>query len=286
MEGIDTPDELFVVFQGETNPELEATVRTRFPGAAVLWASNRGASAARNTGAGRARSDVIAFIDDDCRADSHWLKRYRQLFFDRPDVGIAGGQVIAERSQPSNRVLLAVQDSPHGYEITARANPVGKLDRGGNLAIRRRVFGQLSGFDQTLGTGTAFPGAEDTDFIYRAMLARIRMIYIPAAVVVHAQWRSPAEAARAERGYAAGIGAFIVPRIKKRDWYGASLGPRLLWHLGLRPVCAGLVQRKPERVASGLRYLTGIPKGIWKGRSRNPELWAGSPGVTVDESAG
>ena len=87
------------------------------------------------------------------------------------------------------------------------------------------------------------------------------MIYIPAAVVVHAQWRSPAEAARAERGYAAGIGAFIVPRIKKRDWYGASLGPRLLWHLGLRPVCAGLVQRKPERVASGLRYLTGIPRG-------------------------
>ena len=117
MEGIDTPDELFVVFQGGRNPELEATVRTRFPAATVIWASNRGASAARNTGAAHARSDVIAFIDDDCRADPHWLRRHRHLFFSRPDVGIAGGQVIAEQSQESNGVILAVQNSPHGYEI-------------------------------------------------------------------------------------------------------------------------------------------------------------------------
>ena len=54
-----------------------------------------GLSGARNTGVGAARGSVVAFLDDDARADRGWLERLL-AHYDDPSVLGVGGRVEAD----------------------------------------------------------------------------------------------------------------------------------------------------------------------------------------------
>ena len=57
-----------------------------------LKQENRGAAAARNRGAENASSNILAYIDDDCIADDHWLSEILRVFKEFPDdVVMMGG---------------------------------------------------------------------------------------------------------------------------------------------------------------------------------------------------
>jgi GT2 family glycosyltransferase len=269
-------DQIFVVFQGQENQARSAEITDRYPGVCVVWCPAIGASAARNFGARACDADLLLFIDDDCTADSAWVTSYKDAFSTDPSLELAGGRVLLGGNDENPPVRLGFQGDTTPRRITSRRNPVGTLDRGGNLAIRRKTFLDLRGFDEGIGPGTPFQAAEDTDLVYRAMRAGAEMAYIPDAVVYHAQWRSPSDAARVEGGYGIGLGAFIAGHARRGDFYAVSLAPRLIWHLGCRPLARGLVRRNMADLRSGLRYLSCIPWGFMTGLFRKPRLLTGS----------
>ncbi|HEY6550514.1 MAG TPA: glycosyltransferase family A protein [Solirubrobacterales bacterium] len=76
------------------NPDLLKRTRNAFPDASVLAnARSRGLSGARNTGAAAARGEIVAFIDDDARAEQGWLEQLEACFAEPGVVG-AGGALI------------------------------------------------------------------------------------------------------------------------------------------------------------------------------------------------
>ncbi len=263
------PDAILFVFQGVEQPQRSASIQQLYPAVQVLWIPRRGASPARNAGATATDADLLTFVDDDCTVHPAWLQCLLNHFAADPALAVAGGRVVPASSQRGTIQLgLQLAGQPSIYEQLR--NPVGTIDRSGNFAVRADVFRALGGFDEGLGAGTPFPAAEDTDFVYRALRKGLRLRYVPEAIVYHEQWRSPQEAARVERGYGVGLGAFLIAHIRRGDLYAAGLVPRIAWHLGLRPILAGLAQRRWDRICSGWRYLHMLPVGMIKGARRQP----------------
>jgi len=138
----------------------------------------------RNAGLGKARGEVCAFTDADCRVSSQWLERACARLQD-PRIGGVGGPLlpIALNSLESKLVYFAYS-SPLGsggsiqaavYENIRDARSLSL----GNAVFRRDLLMRLGGFDKSLRF------CEDYDLSARIRAAGQRTVYDPALVVFH-----------------------------------------------------------------------------------------------------
>jgi len=140
-------------------------VSVRFP--KVRWSQGprRGPAANRNHGARHASGEWLAFIDDDCVPDPTWL------------------QEIARVSTSSDVVegkTLCLNRTGHPLEEVVE-NVTGDLLWSCNLAIRRDLFERLGGFDEDFLEA----GGEDLEFAWRIRQMKLKVRYVPEAVVFH-----------------------------------------------------------------------------------------------------
>ena len=128
--------------------------------------------AARNRAAALANSSVLAFCDSDCAPEPTWLEEGLRALRDA-DV-VAGEVRYAAPTRPTAWSLLTID-----MYLDQQNNVL--LSRGvtANLFVRRRLFGELGGFDESL------PSGGDYDFVRRSVDAGARLAYGPAAVVRH-----------------------------------------------------------------------------------------------------
>jgi GT2 family glycosyltransferase len=216
LSGRSLPEELVIVDQSETS-NLGLSSRKETSGCRwnYVHSLSRGLSRARNEGARLARHSIIVFADDDELADPVWLEELvGALLESSPDTVVTG------------RVIAAPPEAPGGYAPAVRTDLEPRVYRGrvhadplvtGNMAIHRRTFEAVGGFDPRLGAGTAFPGAEDNDFGFRLLEAGYTIRYVPEAVLQHRAWRDGASYRTLRRGYGRGQGAFFAKHASLRD---------------------------------------------------------------------
>lgn len=192
-----TADELILVV--DNNATLLARARRAFPDVLVLPNSHaQGASGARNAGAESARGDILAFLDDDARAEPSWLEDLIQPFGD-PLVAGVGGRALPlwAAARPlwfPPEFDWVVGCSYVGLPLTASIvrNPIGT-----NMSVRRDLMASVSGFREGFGNvvirnSTRPPTSrlstcEETEFCIRVAHAHPTMtwIYQPSATVYH-----------------------------------------------------------------------------------------------------
>jgi glycosyltransferase involved in cell wall biosynthesis len=166
---------------------------------------NQGISYARNMGVQKASGNIIAFTDDDCIVDEHWLTSISKEF--QSDKSIAG---IGGRAE-----LYDQMDRPVSIRVSKERMILSSIDRlfnliiGCNMAFARSVFDEIGMFDTDFGVGTRFASTEDSDFLYRAYKKGLKIIYSPDVLVYHNHGRRNDEQIKAlYKGYAIGRGAF------------------------------------------------------------------------------
>lgn len=136
---------------------------------------NRGAAAARNTGARAAKAPHIAFIDDDCVAEPEWADALLAKFATQPEAALAGEVTIGEPQLATDRVTQLLSEP-----ATAEDGSVLRA-QSANLAIPASAFQNLGGFDERfLGAGY-----EDYEFCSRWRRAGHRIVAVPEAIVHH-----------------------------------------------------------------------------------------------------
>ena len=128
----------------------------------------KGAVRARNTGAMLAQGKIIAFIDDDCQPETHWLLNARP-YFNHPNMVALEGLIYSDHlDDPNWRPVSNVGFESVGF-MTA------------NLFVRSSAFGLLGGFDLQFDRPHF---REDTDLGWRLMELGMVM-YAKEARVFH-----------------------------------------------------------------------------------------------------
>jgi GT2 family glycosyltransferase len=137
-----------------------------------------GPSAARNTGAERARGELLLFTDDDCRPAPDWLRRLALEHTAALDVAIGGHTHNALPANPYATVSQLIIDAGYARHNADRQDA--RFFTTNNLAVPATGFHALGGFAPQFAT------SEDRDFCDRWVESGRRMHYVPAAVVYHA----------------------------------------------------------------------------------------------------
>lgn len=187
------PWELLICDNGSTDGTTSVVegYRNRIPGLRVIDASaRRGPGAARNQGAMAARSPKLAFCDADDWVDRGWVAAARGALAEHEFV--AGYYQYAHLvDRPS---FAGVCYGP----IVSPLLPNLPAASSANLAIRRDLYLELGGFEESLRTG------EDADLCWRVQLAGHELFFAPQMRILSRR-RTGARAAF-RQGFSYGVG--------------------------------------------------------------------------------
>jgi len=183
------PDEIIIVI--DHNPVLLEQVRERLSGVVVVENTEaRGLRGARNSGIVAAKSQIIAFLDDDAVAIPDWLMFLTEGYAD-PNVLGTGGAVtplwmVNKPAWLPEEFYWVVGCTYRGMPQTASTirNPIGA-----NMSIRREVFNTIGDFHseiERVGTQHA-GGCEETELCIRAKQHWPQSVFLfqPQAKVFH-----------------------------------------------------------------------------------------------------
>jgi len=210
------PDEIVVVV--DYNPSLQKRAVDHIEGVVVVANTEaRGLSGARNSGIAAAKSQIIAFIDDDAVATPDWLLLLSEGFTTPQVLGIGGAVtpcwLSGEPAWFPEEFYWVVGCTYRGTPQTTKTirNPLGA-----NMSFRRNIFAVVGGFRSEIGrVGTQPAGCEETELCIRARQRWPQgvLLYRPQASVSH---RIPGYRASwwyfCSRCYCEGLSKAIVTR--------------------------------------------------------------------------
>ena len=191
--------------------------------------TKRGLAAGRNVAIAACDSELIAMTDDDCEVEKDWVREMVKAFAVNTQIGVVFGNVIAGPHDQSQGFIPAYhQDQPVLARSISEKHHIEGI--GASMAIRRRTWTALHGFDENFGAGSRFCSAEELDFTVRALLNGYAAYVAPAARVVHYGFRSWASGQSLIWGYLYGIGAMFGKLLRAGHWSVLAL----MWHLAWR----------------------------------------------------
>ncbi len=164
------------------------------PNARLLRLDVSGVSLARNEGARVARSDYVAYIDDDAMATPDWVEQIQYVLAQHGGgAAVLGGKVLPKWESPlpawwpqSLRGVLSIIEHEGAGEYRTEAVPATLEPYGVNMILRRDLMLQLGGFAEALGRlGLVLQSDEDVQLAWRLQDAGYSAIYDSRVVVRH-----------------------------------------------------------------------------------------------------
>lgn len=152
-------------------------------------AENGGFIAACNDGAALARGEYLAFLNNDTVPQPGWLDAMLGTFDAHPGTGLVGAQLLYPdgRLQEAGGIVFADGSGWNYGRFDAPDDPRYSFVRdvdycsGAAIAVPRALFASLGGFDRRYAPAYY----EDTDLAFAVRAAGLRVLYQPAARVVH-----------------------------------------------------------------------------------------------------
>jgi len=221
---VEYPDfEVIVVDDGSSDRSAE--IAAGYDVQVVHSQENGGLSSARNLGLEAATGQIVAYLDDDARAESPWLK-HLALAFEKGDYAAVGGPNVP----PPNDGFVAdcVARAPGGPVHVLATDEVAEHIPGCNMAFRRECLEAIGGFDQRYRIA-----GDDVDICWRLQRLGLVIGFTPGAAVWHHRRNSVKTYVKQqyEYGKAEGLLEQKWPERYNRaghlSWTGRVYGPAL-----------------------------------------------------------
>ena len=171
-----------------------AAQKSRLP---LRWVAEprMGKSHALNCAIPLVTSDLVAFVDDDHRVDGTYLEGVCRASEAFPDADVLCGRILPDwdGSEPA----WVHDDGPFRiYPLPVPRYDLGEsplaspqdiaTPGGGNLTLRTALFSKVGDFSTVYGpVGRGLGGAEDHEWVLRAIAAGARIQYVPDIVQHH-----------------------------------------------------------------------------------------------------
>jgi GT2 family glycosyltransferase len=172
--------EIIVVDNGSDS--VPRDIVANHPGTRLLCELQPGPGHARNLGVRFASSEIIAFIDADCRAHHAWLANSVRAVRAASDGVICGGDVRIWRDRRKAFTAIEAYEDVFGYRFQWFIEHHGFCGTG-NLVVRRADF-------ERVGPFAGIDIAEDVEWGQRARAAGLTFRYHADMLVFHPARRS------------------------------------------------------------------------------------------------
>jgi GT2 family glycosyltransferase len=221
-----------------------------------------GLAHAHNLGISQSSSELIAITDDDCEVPANWLDRIVAAFEQNETVGMLFGNTLAtphnagEGFVPEYKITTArlLQSS---WRVS-RARGMGAC-----MALRRKAWLEVGGFDGMMGCGAPMQSGEDADMALRLNLKGYRVLETPQVQVLHYGYRTFAEGRQTVYRDAFGVGASLAKPLRLGHF---SLLPLFLYEffwLTLRPIIWNVVRwHRPFRFTMVRGFVAGVKAAL------------------------
>ena len=174
----------------------------------LICQENKGPAAARNSGASFAKGAFLAFTDDDCLPAPGWLKAFAEVLEQFP-LTLCGGRTLnALQKNPYSQATQILTD--YVYREYKPAQNLGKFFLTNNLALQRKEFLKMGGFDSSLRFG------EDRELCRRWTWRHNALVFVPNAFVYHSHHLRLASFIRLHFSYGTGTAQFNKRCTQKR----------------------------------------------------------------------
>ena len=222
--------EVIVVDNRSTDGTKEAVSRLK-DRVRYVYEETIGLSHARNRGIRESRGEIVAFIDDDARAEKNWLSAIHRAFDGLKDAACVGGKVLLEWAAPRpswwtdnmNPHLSAVDYGNQVKKLGYPAYPFGT-----NIVFKREAAEKAGGFNPELGRiGKKFLAGEEIEICLTIEKQGGGIYYSPEMVVHH--WISPDRVTRESiyrKSYWHGRSCALV---ENRHFAKKTLIKRIVW---------------------------------------------------------
>lgn len=223
--------EVILVDDGST--DATPHLATLYPSVRYLRQQNMGLSVARNVGIQNAAGEIVAFTDDDCRADEDWLYYLVGDLLKGEFVGIGGPNFLPPED---SAVAAAVMASPGGPAHVMLNDREAEHIPGCNMAFYRWALLEIGGFDPIFRKA-----GDDVDICWRLQQAGFAIGFSPSAFVWHYRRSTPAAYLKQQSGY----GEAEALLAHKHPEYFNPLGGSLWRGRIYSPSRAGLILHPP-----------------------------------------
>jgi GT2 family glycosyltransferase len=250
VEALDPRPAAVLVIDNAPEDNRTYDVVHRFTQARYVREPAPGLNHARNRAIGECQTEIAAFLDDDSVPAPEWVGVIEERFRS-PKLGACVSRVEPYGPPtPGQRLFelaggLSRGDTPvllpsdrrrplRGIRVPLIAWAV-ELGVGCGLAVRTEMVQRAGGFDPLFGTGAPLPGGDETDVLWRLMVAGCDVAYEPNARVFHEHRQDRESVARQLCGYQRGTSAFLFKSLQAAPV--KEKGPilfTLLWRL-LKP---------------------------------------------------
>lgn len=158
---------------------------------AIFNNPNQGFSSAVNLGIGDAKNEIIVLVNNDIIFTQPFLNAYKDIFLNKPDVGIVGA-LLAYPNQTVQHAGLTYDSHNkqflHAFKNKPIANPDTQVKApyyaiavtGALFAFRKELISSVGVFDEDY-----FVACEDTDYCLRAWEKGWKVLYTPKVFALH-----------------------------------------------------------------------------------------------------
>ncbi len=187
---LDYPKEKLEVIVVDDSNDSTPEIVKKFNVNHVRFNKRIGIGYARRIGVEKAKGELSASTDSDCRVEPNWLKELTK-HFERPEVGGVGGGVILHQSDKMGKYIGALgfpAGGLLGFETMFPVTDSGEIERvsTANAIFRRKILLEVGNFHPSF-----FYGGEDVNLSLRiAESGSYRIIYEPKAIVHHYESRN------------------------------------------------------------------------------------------------